>query len=185
MEHPNLQRRRKPVVTPARVKMICELMAKGETERSACIRASIGSTAWNAAKRSDGNLRERIATARDDCARLRHAQHVAALYTSQAARSAMRKALKPQPIYQAKLVMWHLINRVPLTLAGISEEEIGAACQRFSLSLDIGNRQQSAFGLLTKVYQKLAAIRGQHPIITTPAWASEEANDAEDDEYTY
>ncbi len=66
----------------------------------------------------------------------------------------------------------------------MNAEEIGAACQRFNLSLDIWNRQQSAFGLLTKVYQKRAAIRGQHPIIPQPAWASEPASDT-DDQYGY
>jgi hypothetical protein len=77
------KRGRKPVVTPERVKIICELLAHGESEKSACIRAGIGLTAWNMAKRADADLRARIASARDDWARLRHARHAAALYESQ------------------------------------------------------------------------------------------------------
>jgi hypothetical protein len=48
-------------------------------------------TAWNAAKRSDASLRQRIAQARDEWARLRHAQHAAALYESQSMRAANRE----------------------------------------------------------------------------------------------
>ncbi len=117
------KRGRKPVVTAERAQMIYELIGTGETERSACIRAGIGLTAWNAAKRSDASLRGRIASARDDWARLRHAQHAAALYESQVARSAGRKALKPQPTYQAKLVTWHLMFRVPLNLVAIRGQQ--------------------------------------------------------------
>ncbi|PZR76286.1 MAG: hypothetical protein DLM73_02965 [Chthoniobacterales bacterium] len=106
------------------------------------IRAGIGLTAWNAAKRANAPLRERIASARDDWARLRHAQHAAALYSSQTGRAAGRKALKPQPIHQAKLVVRHLTVRVPLNFAAIPEEEISAACERVSLSLDTRIRGQ-------------------------------------------
>jgi hypothetical protein len=77
------KRGRKPVGTPQRVQTICGLLALGESEKSACIRAGIGLTAWNTAKRSDAALRERIAGARDEWARLRHARHAAALYESQ------------------------------------------------------------------------------------------------------
>ena len=45
------KRGRKPVVTP---------------ERGALISAGVGGTSWNAAKRVDAALRERIASARDD-----------------------------------------------------------------------------------------------------------------------
>jgi hypothetical protein len=75
------KRGRKPVVTTERVQMICELLARGESERSASIRAGIGLTAWNVAKRSDASLRERIASARDYWARLRH-QRRAVSYAS-------------------------------------------------------------------------------------------------------
>jgi hypothetical protein len=44
---------------------------------------------------------------------------LAALYESQSMRLANRKALKPQPTGQAKLVAWHLIYRVPLHWAAI------------------------------------------------------------------
>jgi hypothetical protein len=161
------KRGRKPVVTPERIEMICGLLAKGESEKSACIRAGIGLTAWNTAKRSNASLRQRIAEARDDWARLRHKQHAAALYESQSTRSANRKALKPQPTRQAKLVAWHLTFRVPLHFAAIPEADIKEACERFGMSLDRWQRQESAFGLLGKVYAKRAKIRGEQPAIAT------------------
>jgi hypothetical protein len=157
------KRGRKIVVTPGRVEMICALIARGESEKSACIRAGIGLTAWNTAKRSDEGLRERIAEARDDWARLRHARHAAALYESQAMRAANRKALKPRPTHQAKLVAWHLTYRVPLHFAAIAEAEIAQACERFNLSLETWTRQERAFGLLRKVYAKRAKLRGEQP----------------------
>jgi hypothetical protein len=155
------KRGRKPVVTPERVQTICELMAQGETEKSACIRAGIGSTAWNAAKRIDPTLRERIASARDDWARLRHQQHAAALYESQTARAAGRKALKPHPTHQAKLVAWHLTCRLPLQFVAIPECEIVQACERFGMTLETWQRQERAFRLMAKVYTKRAKIRGE------------------------
>jgi hypothetical protein len=158
------KRGRKPVVTQERVRIICELIAHGESEKSACIRAGIGLTAWNTAKRSDAGLRERIAGARDDWARLRHAQHAAALYESQSMRLANRKALKPQPTHQAKLVAWHLTYRVPLNFAAISETDIKEACERFNLPLETWTRQEHAFGLLKKVYARRAKIRGEQPV---------------------
>jgi hypothetical protein len=157
------KRGRKPVVTPERVTIICELLAHGESEKSACIRAGIGLTAWNTAKRSDGALRERIAGARDDWARLRHARHAAALYQSQSMRAANRKALKPRPTHQAKLVAWHLTYRVPLHFAAIPETDIKEACERFNLSLETWTRQQNAFGLLKKAYATRAKLRGEQP----------------------
>ena len=143
--------------------MICELLAHGESEKSACIRAGIGLTAWNTAIRSDAGLRERIAEARDNWARLRHAQHAAAIYESQWMRAANRKALKPQPTRQAKLVAWHLTYRVPLNFAAIPEADIREACERFGMSLETWRRQERAFGLLRKVYAQRAKIRGEQP----------------------
>lgn len=67
---------------------------------------------------------------------LRHAQRGAALYSSQTARAAGRKALKPQPIHQANLVVWHPTFRVPLNFVAVAEKEITAACERFNLSQD-------------------------------------------------
>jgi len=157
------KRGRKPVVTPDRVKMICELIAHGESEKSGCIRAGIGLTAWNTAKRSDAGVRERIAEARDDWARLLHARHAAGLYESQAMRAANRKALRPRPTHQAKLVAWHLTYRVPLHFAAIPEAEIAKACERFNLSLETWKRQEGAFSLLRKVYAKRAKLRGEQP----------------------
>jgi hypothetical protein len=157
------KRGRKPVVTPERVEMICGLLAHGESEKSACIRAGIGLTAWNRAKRSDAALKKRIADARDDWTRLRHARHAAALYESQSMRAANRKALKPRPTHQAKLVAWHLTYRVSLHFAAIPETEIAQACERFNLSLETWTRQERAFDLLKKVYARRAKIRGEQP----------------------
>jgi hypothetical protein len=155
------KRGRQRVVTPQRVQLICEALAHGESETAGCLRAGIGLTAWNAAKRTNAELRARIASARDDWARLKHKQRAAALYESQWARSASRKALKPQPTYQAKLVMWHLMYRVPLYFVAIPESEISGACNRFNLPLETWRRQERAFGLMKKIYAKRAATRGQ------------------------
>ena len=172
------KRGRKRVVTADKVQMICALLALGETERAACIRAGVGSTAWNGAKRADAGLRERIASARDDWARLRHQRHAAALYESQSARDANRRVLKPKPTKQVMLVVWHLTYRVPLHFGAIPEVEIVAACERFKMHLETWQRQERAFGLMNKVYAKRAAIRGRQPT-TAFHW-----NDwSSDDEY--
>ena len=102
-------------------------------------------------------------------------------------RAADRKALKPQPTRQAKLVAWHLTFRVPLHFAAIPEAEIVQACERFSLPIDTWGRQERAFGLLKKVYAKRAAIRGQQaPCV--PDWPQQFQDwrsDNEADEYSY
>jgi hypothetical protein len=169
----SLKRGRKPVVTPERINTICELLTRGESERSACIRAGIGSTAWGAAKRKSAALRERIAGARDQWAKVRHGRHTAALRESQAMRSANRKAFKPQPTHQAKLVVWHLMYRIPLYWAAIPDTEIAKACERFSLPLETWLRQESTFGLLKKVYSRRAQLRGQEPLNVPVANAEE------------
>ena len=74
--------------------------------------------------------------------------------------------------------------RVALHVSRNPEHEIAEARERCGLSLKTGRRQERAFGLLRKVHEKRAVIRGPRPIITTPAWASEPANGAED-EYGY
>jgi hypothetical protein len=173
-----VKRGRKPVVTQERVNMICELLARGESEHSACIRAGIGSMAWGAAKRNRPDLRERIATARDQWAQLRHARHAAALHQSQAMRAANRKAPKSRPTHQAKLVVWHLTTRVPLNIVAIPETEIVRACERFNLPLETWHRQKSAFGLLKKVYSRRAQLRGQQPLNAAPVANGEEKNAA-------
>jgi len=81
-------------------------------------------------------------------------------------RAANRKASKPHPPHQAKLVMWHLIYRVPLHFVAIPESEILNACNRSNLPLDTWRRQECAFGLLKRVYAKRAAIRGQQPTVS-------------------
>jgi len=183
------KRGRKSVVTPERVQLICELLARGESECAACMRAGVGLTAWSGAKRCNADLRERIASAGDHWARLRHAQRAAALYESQSMRAAGRKTLKPRPTHQAKLVMWHLITRVPLNFAAIPESEIASACEKFNLSLDTWQRQERAFGLMKKVYEKRAAIRGQQPSATMSWPAAQQFQewppDNEIDEYCY
>jgi hypothetical protein len=180
------KRGRKRVVTPERVQLICELLASGESESSACKRGGIGLTAWSAAKRCNADLRGRIASARDEWARLRHQRHAAALYESQWARSASRKALKPKPTHQAKLVTWHLITRVPLNFVAIPETEIKTACEKFNLPLETWRRQERAFGLLIKVYAKRAAVRGQQPTtFSSPPNFQDWPSDNETDEYSY
>ena len=72
-----------------------------------------------------------------------------------------RKALKPQPTRQAKLVAWHLTFRVPLNFAAIPESDIKQACERYGMSLDTWQRQKHAFGLLKKVCAKRAKLRGE------------------------
>ena len=177
-----LRRGRKPVVTPDRVEMICQMRARGESERAGCIRAGIGQTAWSKAKRNSAELRERIAKARDDWARLRHARHLAVLHESQVARSATRKAKKPQPMHQAKLVMWHLTARVPLNQAAIPGEELTRACERFNLPIETWRRQELAFGLMKKVYAKRAAMRGQQMQAPPPLyWTEANSEDSQDD----
>ena len=76
-------------------------------------------------------------------------------------RAAGRKALRPHPTHQAKLVAWRLTYRVPLSFVAIPDAEIQAACERFKLAPDTWQRQERVFGLLRKVYAKRAAIRGQ------------------------
>lgn len=135
------------MVTRERVRLVCEALGRGESETAGCLKAGIGLTAWNIAKRVNEGLRQCIAAARDEWARLRHAQYAAALFESQAMRAANRKALKPQPTHQAKLVMWHLTTRVSLTFAAIPENEIVSACAKFNLPMESWKRQERAFGL--------------------------------------
>jgi hypothetical protein len=175
-----MRRCRKPVVTPERIAMICGLLAKGESEQAACLRAGISSTAWGVAKRKDASLRERIAGARDQWAQLQHARHIAALDESRAMRAANRRAIKPRPIHQAKLVAWHLTFRVPLHFAAIPDAEIAPACERFNLPLETWQRQESAFGLLKKVYARRAQLRGQQPLNATSNFHAARVADGEE-----
>jgi hypothetical protein len=173
-----LRRGRKPVVTPERINMICELLARGESERLACMRAGIGLTAWGVAKRNSVDLRERIARARDQWAQAQHARHTTALHESQAMRAANRKPPRRRPTHQANLVVWHLTTRVPLNIVAIPEAEIVRACERFNLPLKTWRRQESAFGLLKKVYSRRAQHRGQQSLNATPLASGEEKNAA-------
>lgn len=160
------KRGRRHAVTPERVQMICAMLADGESERAGCLRAGISETSWTTAKRNDVGLRERIASARDEWAKRRHTRHVAALYESQSARAAGRKALKPQPIRQAKWMVRYLATRVPLHFAAIPEDEITQARERCGLSLETWRRQERAFGLMRKAYEQRAKIRGYQPAAT-------------------
>jgi hypothetical protein len=177
-----LRRGRKPVVTPDRVQLICQMLARGESERAGCLRAGIGLTTWSKAKRHSPELRERIASSRDEWGKLRHAQYVVALHESLVARSVTRKARKPQPTHQAKLVLWHLTTRVSLNLGAIPETEIERACERFDLPLETWRRQELAFGLMKKVYAKRAAMRGQQ-VQVTPShdWTEPSSEDSQED----
>ncbi len=103
---------------------------------------------------------------------------------NQWARSASRKALKPQPTHQAKLVVWRLTTRVPLNFAAIPETEIKMACEQFGISLETWRRQERAFGLLRKVCAKRAAIGGQPPSVTEwPQQFQEWPSNSDRDEY--
>jgi hypothetical protein len=73
-------------------------------------------------------------------------QHAVAVYSSQSTRATNRKALKPQPARQAKLVAWHLTLRVLLNFAAILQSDIKQARKRFGMSLDMSQRQKHAFG---------------------------------------
>ncbi len=157
------RRGRKPVATPARLAAVCAHLAKGETERGACLAAGLGLTSWNMAKRGSRELREQVAAARQEWAKLRHAQHVAARLESQWARAAGQKALPPRPTKNARLVAWHLTHRVSLSLAALPAAEVTAACEHYGLSLDAWRRQERAFGLMAKVYARRARLRGDQP----------------------
>lgn len=155
---------RKKLATPERVAFICKLLAQGETESSACLRAGIGATAWGEAKKTNQAIQGKVDEARDAWARVRHARHVNTLRENQWDRSATRKPLRPQPTKQANMVVWHLIRRVPLHLAAIPGNEVASACERFSLHPDTWQRQEQAFGLMRKVYTQRAKIRGEQPV---------------------
>jgi hypothetical protein len=58
---------------------------------------------------------------------------------------------------------WCATTRVPLHFAAIPEDEIAEAREFCGLSLETWRRQEQAFGLLRKVYEKRAVIRGQQP----------------------
>ena len=94
-----------------------------------------------------------------------------------------------QSMKPTELVVWHLITRVPLNFVTIPETEIKAACEKFNLPLDTWRRQERAFCLLRKVYDKRAAIRGQQQQTITPAqWAQQFQDwplDSETEEYSY
>ncbi len=80
--------------------------------------------------------------------------------------------------------MWQLTYRVPLNFAAIPETEIVQACERFNLPLDTWRRQERAFGLLTKVYPKRAAIRGGQQSTPIPQRAQQfEDWPSDDNEY--
>jgi hypothetical protein len=167
MDRPNPKTGRKPIVTSARVDLICSLLAEGESETAGCRLAGVGLTAWHEAKKKSQTIRDQIAAARDQWARLRYQRHMAALYQSQAMRAASRKAQRPRPIHQANLVVWHLSTRVPINIIAIPDEDIAAACQSFDLSLETWWQQARAFGLMQKVYGKRSKIRGQQPPLQT------------------
>jgi hypothetical protein len=135
--------------------MICELLAHGETERSACIRAGIGLTVGMLLSETAqiyASVLQRLVTN----GRKSGARHTAALHESQGMRAANRKAPKPRPIHQANLVVWHLRAEVRLNIVAIPETEIIQACERFNLPPETWRRQESAFGLLKKVYARRA-----------------------------
>ena len=58
----------------------------------------------------------------------------------------------------------YLTTRVPLHFAAVHEDEITQARERRGLSLETWRRQQQAFRLMRKVYEKRAMIRGSQPL---------------------
>lgn len=153
------------VATPERLQRVCKLIPEGQTEEAACICCGISNSTWNAAKRSEPDLREQIIAARDERARGQHQHYIAERYERQVARSAGRKAKPPQPTRQAKWVCHYLAVTVPLNLASIPPAEIEEACARCNLSLENWRRQERAFGLLRKIYEKRASLRGQQSVV--------------------
>ena len=181
---------RKKVVTSERQEFVCRLLATGQTEKAACLRAGISETAWGEAKKADAALRQRIAAARDRWAELRHRQHVNARRESQWDRSATRKPLPEKPTKQANLVVWHLVYRVSLEWAAVPAGEIQAACRRFNMAPDTWERQERAFGLMRQVYAKRAKLRGQQPARTSiqvaalTGWPGNDGSDFTTDEFS-
>lgn len=167
-ENVPVRRGRKPVATPERLAAICTRLADGETERGACLAEGLGWTTWNMVKRCAPALRARVEAARQERARRRHARYQAARLESQWARGAGRQVVKPRPTYQANLVFWHLVKRVSLEHAAIPSAEITAACACFGLSVESWTRQEAAFGLMKKVYERRARVRGEQSMTPVP-----------------
>jgi hypothetical protein len=162
---------RKRVATPERLQSVCALIAAGQTEEGACRSCGISLTAWSTAKRASAGLREHVALAREERAKARHQQFLFARHESQLSRAAGRKALGPQPTRRAKWIVRYLATQVPLNHAAIPHEAILEACGRVSLTEDDWRRQEQAFGLLRKVYEQRAKIRGQQPVMV-PTFSS-------------
>jgi hypothetical protein len=102
------------------------------------------------AKRKDASLREGIAGARDQWAQLQHARHNAALYESRAMRAANRKAIKPQPTQQAKLVAWHLTYRVRYTLPRSPKRKFPKRANASTCRSKPGGGKKAPLGCLRK-----------------------------------
>jgi hypothetical protein len=68
----------------------------------------------------------------------------------------------------------------PLHFAAIPETEISQACERFNLPLETWRRQESAFGLLKKVYARRAQLRGQQPLNATSSFHAARVADGEE-----
>lgn len=158
-----IKRGRKAIVTPPRIEIVCEVLSKGGSERAACLKAGIGSTAWNHAKKTQEELRVKIVAVREVWAQLKYKRHMHALYESQSMRAATHKAKRPKPTHQAKMVMWYLTTRIPLNVVALTREQEQKACEEFNYFLDQWDRQKTAFGLMKKTYKKRAELRGQNP----------------------
>lgn len=156
-------RGRKKVLTPSRIAIICEAIVKGATERAARLLGGVCAAVFYATKKNDPAFRKAIEEARQKWANVRHLQHRNALEASRWLRAGRRKPKRPEPIVQAKLIAFHLIHRVPLTLASISPKEEQEACIEWNLPFDAWQRQKEAFKLMQKIYKKRAELRGQNP----------------------
>ncbi len=61
----------------------------------------------------------------------------------------------------------YLTTGVPLHFAAIPEDEIAHACELCNLSRETWQRQEQAFGLMRKIHEKRAMIRGQLPSVSS------------------
>lgn len=160
---------RKPVVTTERISIISKAISEGDTERLACLKAGIGLTAWNVAKRGNPELRNKIQASKTAWKELEYKRLQIARYETQHFRLAGKKAKRPQPTHQASMVRWHLTFRVPLNYGAIPENEIKAACERFNYTVQQWQAQANAFGLWHKIYSKRAKLRGDELLQQSPS----------------
>lgn len=167
--HAKIKRGRKRVLTSEKIRIICDTLGEGASERAARLLGGVCAAVFYAAKRNDPAFRKAVEEARQKWAKVRYLQHRNALEASRWLRAGRRKPKRPEPIVQAKLIVSYLIHRVSLTLASISPKEEQEACTEWNLPFDAWQRQKEAFKLMQKIYKKRAELRGQNPQAVQPA----------------